>query len=36
MKRDAVPVVRHSGDEVRLDDRKYTFVREDDIPGVVA
>lgn len=33
---DKVLVAKYGGAEVKLDDRKYTLVREDDILGVLA
>jgi chaperonin GroES len=33
---DTVLVARYGGAEVKLDDQKYTLVREDDILGVIA
>jgi chaperonin GroES len=33
---DTVLVARYGGAEVKLDDQKYTLVREDDILGVLA
>ena len=33
---DRVLVAQYGGAEVKLDDRSYTFVREDDILGVLA
>lgn len=33
---DTVLVAKFAGTEVKLDDRSYTFVREDDILGIIA
>jgi chaperonin GroES len=33
---DTVLLAKYSGAEVKLDDQKYTLVREDDILGVIA
>ena len=33
---DSVLISKYGGTEVKLDDQKYTLVREDDILGVIA